>query len=490
MHARSRRSVPAVTQPHELTALEQAAAIRERALSPVELVEHYLERIATIDRPDDPYAGIGAFFTVTGDQARAEAAEAERAVLAEEDLRPLHGVPTALKDLNLTAGVPTSFGSVTMREFVPDVSDVVVDRLRAAGTISLGKTATPEFGFPCYTEPAFAGPARNPWDIERLSGGSSGGSATAVAAGLVPIALGSDGGGSIRIPANCCGIFGIKTSRGRISSGPLGGDTTGLSGHGPLARTVRDAAAMLDAMAGMAPGDPYWAAPPGHGETFLSYADRDLGRLRIGRYLDSGMPGAEVDPEVEKAWAATSALLEQLGHDVEDLPTPPLTRRVVDDFEVVWSLSGTTLPISDSQARELQPLTAFLRDRGLGLSAKQAMDALYALRLFARSWVEQTAVFDVVLAPVCSMTPRPIGWFQQDGPGLPDFERQKVYAAYTAVYNLTGQPAVSVPLYWTEEGLPVGSMLVGRPGDEATLIALSAQVEQAQPWAQRHPPGW
>jgi len=479
-----------VTEPHELTALDQAAAIRERALSPVELVEHYLDRIRMIDQPDDHYAGLGAFFTVTMDQAREQAFDAERAVLAEEELGPLHGVPTALKDLNLTAGVQTTLGSVTMRDFVPDVSDVVVDKLRAAGTISLGKTATPEFGFPCYTEPAFAGPARNPWNAERSAGGSSGGAATAVAAGLVPIALGSDGGGSIRIPANCCGIFGIKTSRGRISSGPLGGDTTGLSVHGPLARTVRDAAAMLDAMAGMAPGDPYWAVPPGNGETFLSYADRDLGRLRIGRYLDSGMPGAEVDPEVDKAWTATSALLDYLGHEVEDLPTPPLTAQVVDDFETVWSLSGTTLPISDSQIGALQPLTAFLRDRGMALSAKQAMDSLYALRLFARRWVQATAGYDVVLAPVCSMTPRPIGWFGQDGPGGPDFERQKRYAPYTAVYNVTGQPAVSVPLYWTEDGLPVGSMLVGRPGDEATLIALSAQLEEAQPWAHRRPPVW
>jgi len=479
-----------VTQPHELTALEQAAAIRERALSPVELVAHYLDRISTLDRPDDANAGLGAFFTMTADQAHEQAVEAERVVLAEEPVGPLHGVPTALKDLNLTAGVPTTFGSETMRSFVPDVSDVVVDKLRAAGAISLGKTATPEFGFPCYTEPAFAGPARNPWDVSRSSGGSSGGSATAVAAGLVPIALGSDGGGSIRIPANCCGIFGIKPSRGRISSGPLGGDTTGLSVHGPLARTVRDAAAMLDAMAGMAPGDPYWAPPLEHGETFLTYADRDLGRLRIGRYLESGMPGAEVDTDVENAWTSTSGLLESLGHEVEDLPRPPLSGKVVDDFLTLWSLGATTLPIIDAQAADLQPLTTYLREHGLALTARQAMSAMYSLRLFARRWVEQTAAYDVLLSPVCAMSARPIGWFGQDGLGAPDFERQKRYAPYTAVYNLTGQPAVSVPLHWTEGDLPIGSMLVGRPGDEATLIALSSQLEEAQPWAQRRPPVW
>ncbi len=479
-----------MTQPHELSALEQAAAIRERALSPVELVEHYLDRIAKLDRPDDAYAGLGAFFTVTADRAREQATEAERLVLAGDLLGPLHGVPTALKDLNLTAGIPTSFGAETMRGFVPDVSDYVVERLRGAGTISLGKTSTPEFGFPCYTEPAFAGPARNPWDPERLSGGSSGGAATAVAAGLAPIAQGSDGGGSIRIPANCCGIFGIKPSRGRVSSGPLGADTTGLSVIGPLARTVADAAAMLDAMAGMAPGDPYWAPPLPDGETFQSYADRDLGRLRIGRYLESGMPGAIVHPDVEKAWQAASTLLESLGHEVEDLPGPPLSERVVEDFETVWSLSGTTLPISDGQVAHLQPLTAYLRDRGLALSAQQAMSALYALRLFSRRWIESTAAFDVILAPVCSMPPRPIGWFAEDGPGAPDFERQKLFAPYTAVYNMTGQPAVSVPLNWTEDGLPIGSMLIGGPAGEAILIALSAQLERAQPWAFRRPPVW
>ncbi|MDQ3734910.1 MAG: amidase [Actinomycetota bacterium] len=479
-----------MTQPHELSALDQAAAIRERALSPVELVEHYLDRVQALDRPDDPYAGLGAFFTLTADQAREQAIEAERAVLAEEDISALHGVPTALKDLNLCAGVTTTFGSLTMRDFVPDVSDVSVQRLRAAGTISLGKTSTPEFGFPCYTEPAFAGPARNPWDPERSAGGSSGGAATAVAAGLVPIALGSDGGGSIRIPASMCGIFGIKTSRGRISSAPLGADTTGLSVQGPLARTVRDAAAMLDLMAGPEPGDPYWAAPPPDGETFLSYADRALGRLRIGRYLDSGMPGAKVEQEVEAAWREASELLESMGHDVEDLSGPPLTTKLVANFETVWSLGGTTLPISASQAGGLQPLTTYLRNRGLALSAKQAMDALYALRLFCRRWVRSTADFDVLLVPVCTMTPRPIGWFAENGLGAPDFERQKLFAPYTAVYNMTGQPAVSVPLYWTEDGLPIGSMLVGRPGDEATLIALSAQLEEAQPWAARRPPVW
>src|ERR1700712_76422 len=238
---------------HDLNALQAAAATRDRTVSPTELVEHYLDRIARLD------GEIGAFVTVTADGARAQAAEAEAAVLSGADLPPLHGVPTAIKDLNLTAGVRTTFGSAVHRDFVAPLDDHVVRLLRQAGTISLGKTATPEFGLPCYTETDIGPPARTPWDPTRLAGGSSGGAAAAVAAGFLPIAQGSDGGGSIRIPASVCGLVGLKPSRGRISRGPMDGDAVGLSVLGPLARTVRDAAAFLDAVAGPMPGDSIWA---------------------------------------------------------------------------------------------------------------------------------------------------------------------------------------------------------------------------------------
>ena len=472
------------TQLHDLTALEQAAAVRAREVSPTELVEHCLARIEDLD------AGIGAFLTVTPERARAAAAEADRAVLAGDELPPLHGVPTAIKDLNNTAGVRTTFGSTVLADFVPSFDDAVVTALAAAGTISLGKTNTPEFGFPCYTDNDLAGPARCPWDPSLLAGGSSGGAAAAVAAGLLPFAQGSDGGGSIRIPAGINGLFGIKPSRGRVSNAPLSSETTGLGVQGPLARTVRDAAAMLDAMAGPVPGDPYWAAPLPAGETFLGHADREPGRLRIGRYLDSGLPGTELDPEVRAAFEDASTLLAALGHEVEDLPAAPLTPEVFPAFEVVWALSATTLPVPPQQLDRLRPLTRFLRDRGLALSAKDAMEAMFTLRVFARRFVQATSRYDVLLAPVCTMPPRPLGWFDADGDGEADFERQKRYAAFPAVYNVTGQPAVSVPLWWTADGLPIGTMLVGRPADEATLISLAAQLEQARPWAQRHPAMW
>jgi amidase len=473
-----------VTRLHDLTALEQAAAVRAGEVSPTELVEHSLARIEALD------GGLGAFLTVTPEQALAAARSAETRLAEGGDLPPLLGVPTAIKDLNNTAGIRTTFGSRAMADFVPADDDAVVTKLAAAGTISLGKTNTPEFGFPCYTDNDLVGPARCPWDTTRLAGGSSGGAAVAVAAGFVPFAQGSDGGGSIRIPAGINGLFGIKPTRGRISNAPYGADVTGLGINGPLARTVRDAAAMLDAMAGPVLGDPAWAPPLPPGETFLGSADRVPGRLRIGRFLQSAMPDVQLDPEVTAAFEDASALLTGLGHHVEDVPAGLLGPDVLASFERVWALSGTTLPVPPERVGELRPLTRELRARGLAMSAQDAMESMIALRLFSRRFLEATAGFDVLVAPICTMTPRPLGWFDADGDGAEDFERNKRYAAFTALFNVTGQPAVSVPLYWTAGGLPIGTMLVGRPADEATLLALSTQVEAARPWGHRHPAVW
>ncbi len=472
------------TELHELTALEAAAAVRSGEVTPTQLVEHALARIEQRD------PALGAFLTVTPERALDAARRAERLLRRGRDLPPLLGVPTAIKDLNNTAGVRTTYGSTAFADFVPAVDDAVVTRLAAAGTISLGKTNTPEFGFPCYTTNELAGPARCPWDPERHAGGSSGGAAVAVAAGFVPFAQGSDGGGSIRIPASVNGLVGIKPARGRVSNAPLGGDVTGLGTNGPLARTVRDAAAMLDAMAGPVVGDPAWAPPLPPGETFLGWADRPPGRLRIGRTTESAIADVALDPEVAAALDDTARLLEELGHQVEDVPSGLLGPEVLPNFERAWVLSGTTLPVNPDQEAQLCPLTRELRGRGLRLTAREAMEALFALRLFSRRYVRAVDRFDVLLAPVCTMTPRPLDWFTADGEGAADFERQKRYAAFTALYNVTGQPAVSLPLGWTDDGLPIGSMLVGRPADEATLISVSAQLEEARPWAHRHPPGW
>jgi amidase len=468
-------------QLHDLSALEQAAAIRTREISSADLVEHYADRIARYD------ASVGAFVTLTLDAARARAVEADRSVATGEDLPPLHGVPTAIKDLNFVEGIPVKLGSKVFDEFVAPFSDHVVDKLSAAGTISLGKTNTPEFGLPCYTESEVAAPARTPWDLSRSAGGSSGGAGAAVAAGLVPFAQGSDGGGSVRIPASVCGLFGIKVSRGRISRGPLQGDITGLSWDGPLARTVRDAAAMLDAMAGPMPGDPHWAPPPAR--SFLSAADAAPGRLRIGRTREPVVASADVHPHVVEAYDAASVLLEQLGHEVVDI-APPYDGSLTPSFEILWAVSAAGVPVAPEREQLLLPLTRWLRERGRAITATQFTGAMGALQAASRRGITATAGYDVLLTPTLAQPPAPVGWFREVGDAAAEFERMKQWTPFTAVFNMTGQPAVNVPLHWSPDGLPIGVMLVGRPADEATLIALSAQLEEARPWRPRHPAMW
>jgi amidase len=474
-----------MVQLHELSALEAAAAVRAREVSPVELVEHALARIGRLD------GKLGAFVTVTAESAREQAAAAERAVLAADDpadLPPLLGVPTAIKDLNCIAGVPTRFGSRVFADFVPDWDDTVVALLRGAGTISLGKTATPELGLPCYTETDLGAPARTPWDTGRLAGGSSGGAAAAVAAGLVPFAQGSDGGGSIRIPASVCGLVGLKTARGRISKGPRDLDATRLGVLGPLARTVRDAAAFLDAVAGPQPGDPDPLPAPADGESFLGWCEREPGRLRIGRYTDSPMD-AELDPQVRAAWEDTSALLAGLGHDVEDVAAP-LPPEAVPLFETLWTVSAASTPVPPEAEPLLRPLTRHLRERGRRVAGAEFANALARLSVLSRHAIAATEQLDAVLVPTLAMLPRPVGWFTADGDPAADFARQKRFTPYTAMYNLTGQPAISLPLAWSAEGLPIGMMLVGRRAGEPELLALAAQLEAARPWADRRPPVW
>ncbi|MHA3704378.1 amidase [Jatrophihabitans sp. YIM 134969] len=465
-----------MTELHELSALELGAAVRAREVGVVELVDHFLDRVTTLDD------GVGAFVTVTADAARAHAARVQQAVDDGTATSPLAGVPTAIKDLQATRGVPTKLGSPVFADWVPEYDDHVVTSLAAAGLPSLGKTATPEIGLPCYTETDIGPPARTPWDLDRLAGGSSGGAAAAVAAGLLPIAQGSDGGGSVRIPASVTGLVGLKTSRGRVSRGPVDLDSTGLSVIGPLAVTVRDAAAFLDVVAGPRPGDPDPLPPLPAGETFLAACEREPGRLRIGRFVDSPMP-ADLDPRIRAVWEETSRLLERLGHEVVDVPAP-LPPEVVPVFETVWAVSAATAPIPPEAEPLLRPLTRYLRERGRAVSGVQYAQALGQMRLATRRALAATAHLDAVLTPTLAQTPRPVGWFTESGDPAADFELQKRFTPYTALYNVTGQPAISLPLGWTEPDddaptLPIGMMLVGRPAGDAALLSLAAQVEAA-----------
>ena len=465
--------------------LELAAAVRRRELSPTEITGHYLDRIERLN------AEVGAFYTVTADLAREQASQAEKAVTQADDpdeLPPLTGVPIPIKDMNMVAGIRQTLGSLVYADNVPTEDDHVTAALRAAGAVITGKTATPEFGLPCYTETAIGPPARTPWDLSRSAGGSSGGAGAAVAAGLAPAAQGSDGAGSIRIPASVCGLFGLKPTRGRISYAPIVPDLSGHSTNGSLARTVADAALLLDVMTGNRPGDMYTLPPLPAGETFLGYARREPGQLRIGRTLQHAVDGGEVHPDCVAAYEEASTLLADLGHEVVDMQ-PPFGPDVVPSFETLFYSVSTLAPVAAADQERLLPLTRYLRERGKSTSAADLIFAQAYLQFTVRGAWRTLNDFDAVLTPTLATPPAPVGYFDEVEPPE-NFERQKRFAPYAAVYNVTGQPAVSLPLYWTDAGLPIGVMLAGRMADEATLISLSAQLEAARPWQGRRPSLW
>jgi amidase len=474
-----------MTQIHDLSATELAAAIRSRELSPVAVTDHYLSRI------DEKNAAVGAYFTVTAELARDQARAAEKAVADADDpalLPPLTGVPIPIKDLNMVAGVRQTFGSVVFKDNVAPQDDYVTGAIRAAGAVILGKTATPEFGLPCYTETEIGPPARTPWDLSRSAGGSSGGAAAAVAAGLAPAAHGNDGGGSIRIPSSVCGLFGIKPSRGRISNAPLMPDLMGLTTEGPLARTVADAALLLDVMTGNQPGDMYTQPPLPAGESFAGYAAREPGRLRIGRTLTHVVGDGAVHPDCVAAYEDASSLLAGLGHEVEDI-TLPYGADTVPSFETLWYSMATLVPVDPADEHRLRPLTRYLRERGRAVSAADVLFAQAYLQIIMRSALPALYSYDAVLTPTLASPPAEVGYFEQVRPAE-NFARQERFTPYAAICNVSGQPAVSVPLHWNAAGLPIGVMLAGQVGGEGTLISLSAQLEAARPWKDRHPSLW
>ncbi|MFI5836853.1 amidase [Micromonospora sp. NPDC051300] len=468
-----------MAEPHDLTALEQAAAIRRGELSSLELVEHHLRRVDALGDT------VGAFVTVTAERARTAARAADA---APADARgPLHGVPTAIKDLTLTAGVRTTFGSAAFADFVPPVDADVVRFLADAGLVSLGKTTTSELGCSLYSEGRVAPPARNPWDLAYTAGGSSGGAAAAVAAGLVPVAQGSDGGGSLRIPAALCGLVGHKPSRGLVSGGPLGFGAFGLPTNGPIGRTVADVAALLDVLARPVPGEPYLppAAPAGG---YLGAARAaEPGRLRIGRFTAGMLADEPVHPACLAAVDRAAALLADAGHEVVEVPAP-LGPEVWPMFETVWYALALA-PVPHDREGELLPLTRFLRARGEAVGAARLMAALGELQAQVRLGVRRTAGCDLLLCPTLAAPQAPVGAFAALDPA-DDFDRQRRFSPYCAVFNVTGDPSVSLPVGRTAEGLPVGVLLTGRYGDDATLTATAAQLEHSCGGWDQHPAIW
>jgi amidase len=394
---------------------------------------------------------------------------------------PFSGVPLPIKDLTDTEGIRTTRSSRAFAEHVPDFDAAVVRRLRAAGFLVIGKTNTPEFGLIPLTHSELNGTCRNPWDLSRTPGGSSGGAGAAIAAGLAPAAHGSDGGGSIRIPASCCGLYGLKPSRGRVSPAPYG-DLYGLSSSGSITRTVADTAALLDVMAGNEPGDPYLCPPPER--PFAHEVGAEPGQLRIAVTTTPPLD-AEVDPACATAAGEAAELLASLGHELVEASPPWRSEELMELFTVVWQ---TIPPLYGAEARaQFGPMAAALADAADAVSSPDYLLAVARLQGLARQVVSFWNDFDLVLTPTLALPPPPADWLADADPWT-QFREHGRFTPFTPIVNLTGQPAASLPLHWSDGGLPVGVQLIGRPGDEATILRVSGQLEQARPWIDRRPP--
>lgn len=465
-----------------LDATAQAALVRTKEVKPIELVDAAIERIERVNPQ------INAVVTKMYEQARVAA----NAALPDA---PFAGVPFLLKDL-LAAfnGVPMSFGSKYLKDFKPDHDSELVARYKRAGLLVVGKTNTPEFGLLPTTEPALFGAARNPWDITRNTGGSSGGSAAAVAARILPMAHANDGGGSIRIPASCCGIFGLKPTRARNSLGPDMGDMfSGLIAEHAVTISVRDSAALLDATSGYAAGDPYCA--PAQARPFAAEVGADTGKLRIAFTTQTPL-GTPLHDDCVKATQDAAKLLSELGHEVEEAAPVINGDMLVKSFMALWGagLVWTVQSLSYAVGRmpeegELEVGTLALYEMGKQVSASDYLLAVQYLQILGRQVAEFMSSYDVLLTPTLGMPPVPLGSFEPTAEdAMAGMRVATAFVPFTPICNATGQPAMSVPLYWNEQGLPVGAHFVGRFGDEATLFRLAAQLEQARPWAHRCPP--
>lgn len=456
------------------SALDLAEMIRHKEVSPVELTELALERIERHN------PALNAFVTVDAEGALA-AAKAAEACAGDEGNGPFHGVPIGIKDLHLAAGMRATFGSKALADLVSPVDEVNVARLRAAGFVFLGKTNVPEFGTVAYSESDLLGPARNPWSTDHTPGGSSGGAAASVAAGLAPVAHGSDGGGSIRIPASNCGLFGMKPARGRVTLAPLFGDQlAGLTTTGPITRYVEDAAAMLDVMAGYCPGDPYWAPPPER--PFLDDAREDPASLRVGIVTD--VPLFETGPEALRVVEETGRLLESLGHHVEPFRVP-IVEKAIDDFFALWAAGMEALPVETST---LEPFNRWLAEEAAARTSGQLLQAIAGLQQATREIVGAMLAFDVVIASTLTRPPLRVGEFADLAPKA-EYQANFEYVGLTPVANFTGLPACNLPLGFSEDGLPMGTNVFGRPADESMLFRLAGQVQRATSWPQRRAPG-
>ena len=457
-------------------ALELAAALRRREFSAVELLDACL---AAVDRLNPE---LNEVTWRNDDEARAAAAAADRR-LAEGAEAPFLGVPIPIKDLTPVAGWPVTFGSRGAPDEPSEESELVVGALAAAGFVLCGRTNTPEFGVITAAENLRFGPSRNPWDPSRTPGGSSGGAAGAVAAGMFPIAHANDGGGSIRIPASYCGLVGLKPSRGRVPR--LAQSWLGAVVEGVVSRTVADSAAVLDAISGPDPSAWYNAPAPEH--PFAQDAAAQPAPMRIGLMAQAPL-GIPTDEACVAGARSTAALLEELGHSVEEVEVPTISEEMVPPF-----IALTQGGLADYEGVDWSATEPHIQHQRALASETGAYDYVLAaktLELLSRREVARWGrEFDVLLTPTSAILPPKAGSIMEAQHAAPDQPVFDVVASvsFTAFGNVTGLPAVSLPLHWTEDGLPVGVQLTGSPWDEARLIALSAQLEAARPWAERRP---
>lgn len=470
---------------HDAVAL--AELVRRGEVSAVELAEEALQRIARHN------PALNAVVTDMADQGRKHAAEID----AGDKSAPFAGVPFLLKDiLGDYEGVATQQGSKFFAGQAAPAHMTLTRRFLDAGLCPLGKTNVPEFGLLPISESKLYGPARNPWNPDHTPGGSSGGSAAAVAAGIVPIAHANDGGGSIRIPASSCGLVGLKPTRARVPLGPMIGDImSGLAADLVVSRSVRDTAVALDIAAGPEPGDPYYA--PHHEGLWADDVGASPGKLRIG-FTTSTLAGKPVHPECAEAVQKTARLLESLGHDVEEA-SPPLDQDMLQHaFMTIWA-SGTAQQIEAQKTLfgrtpgpdDLEGLTRGLYEAGMQVTAADYLNAVALLQMMGRAVAAWHETYDLWLTPTLGQPPLRVGTVdtsQTDPEKV--FEPILDYVPFTPIQNATGQPAISLPLHWTADGLPVGVHFAARAGEEGLLIRLASQLEEAAPWADRHPPIW
>jgi aspartyl-tRNA(Asn)/glutamyl-tRNA(Gln) amidotransferase subunit A len=460
-----------------LPAVELAGLIRNKVVSPVEVVDVVLARIERLN-PE-----LNAFCTVTADDAREAASAAEVAVMTGEPLPPLHGVPFSVKDLVFTRRVLTTGGSRLFADHVPEEDAVVVERLKGAGAILVGKTNTPEFGHKGVTDNPLFGITRNPWNRELTPGGSSGGAGAAVATGLGPLAVGTDGGGSIRIPASFCGIYGLKPSFGRVPSYPRFPGWHGVSVTGPMTRTVRDAALMLDVMAGPDDRDRH-SLPADTGGSYVAACEAGIAGLSVAWSPDLGY--ARVDPQVEDLCRHAAERFESLGCHVEVVTPswddPEEIFRVIRAAEMHAAWGHAMVDGKERLDRSLVALLGFGRTIGI----ETYLRAIQRREEFWTDVQRFLARFDLLITPTVAVPPFAVG-----RPGVKEINGQPIsplgWLPFTFPFNLTGQPAATVPVGFTPAGLPVGLQIVGRRHGERAVLAASAAFEAAGSWATRRP---